>query len=195
MSMPYLCSSSFFSCPTSDTMAVSLCFSLSKDVWWNGGLNPLNTAAVAGKHPRIIAYRPPGHPFVSGRRKRQWVPGSLCVKGLWNYRSNSLVLGNESGKWVRTYPGICFSWILEKQWCFSWDPVQLVPGWGQAELHLCPCVLQPLWLTSWARQMSQELPTLWRGSKRIPRGRKSWCSTLMFQRANTVWHSHLSPRG
>lgn len=90
----------------------------------DGMVYPLNAAAVAGKHPRLTAYRPPGHPFVSGRRKRQWVPGSLCVKDLWNYCSNSLVLGNESGKWVRTYPGICFSYSdafhgTQSNWCLA----------------------------------------------------------------------------
>lgn len=48
-------------------VSLSLSFSLAKDVRENGGLNCLNTAAVAGKHPRLTAYRPPGQPFVSGR--------------------------------------------------------------------------------------------------------------------------------
>lgn len=49
-------------------VSLPLNFPLAKDAGKNGGLNPLNTAVVAGKHPRLIAFRQPGHPFVSGRQ-------------------------------------------------------------------------------------------------------------------------------
>ena len=84
MIMPYLCSNSFFSCPTSATVVAAppLSLSLAKDlVWENGGLNLTHTAAAPGKQPRWTTCRPLGHSFISGRRHGQWVPGSLCAHG------------------------------------------------------------------------------------------------------------------
>lgn len=83
MFLPYLCSGSSFPAlqVTPRLLPHLWVWSLAKDtVWENGGFSLPNTAAVAGRHPRWTASRPPGHPFVSGRRHEQWVPGSLGVK-------------------------------------------------------------------------------------------------------------------